>query len=69
MKEITNFLEVLINGKWHKLEEIIQKTGLDKHKAELILDFLKKYSFIEFDEQLKQVKASRALLNFLREIM
>jgi len=65
--EISKILEMLSDGQWHLLEEIQQKTELDKNKTRQVMVFLKKYSFIVLDEAKKRIKLEEAVRNFLTQ--
>ena len=65
---IDEILELLRNGEWHELKEIVDKTQLHEFKVELITSFLAEYDFLEFDKKEKKIKLSPQLLVFLKNI-
>jgi DNA-binding IclR family transcriptional regulator len=65
--EISKILEMLSDGQWHLLEEIQQKTELDKDKTRQVTVFLKKYSFIVLDEAKKRIRLEETVRNFLTQ--
>jgi DNA-binding IclR family transcriptional regulator len=65
--EISKILEILSDGQWHLLEEIQQKTELDKDKTRQVMVFLKKYSFIVLDEAKKRIRLEETVRNFLTQ--
>jgi hypothetical protein len=52
-------LELLSDGEWRKVEELLLKTGLDELKFEKVIGFLSKYNFVNFDNKNKRVKINR----------
>ena len=52
-------LELLSDGQWHKVEELLLKTGLDELKFEKVIGFLSKYNFVKIDNTNKRVKINR----------
>jgi len=65
---IDELLELLEDGKWHGLNEIMEKSRLCKSKAETITDFLAEYDFIQLDKERQKAKLTRSALNFLKKI-
>jgi len=65
---IDEILQLLKNGEWHGLREIVDKTRLHEFKVELITSFLAEYDFLEFDKREKKIKLSLQLLLFLKKI-
>ena len=56
MSKITEILEMLGDGRWHKLEEIQQEIDLNEIQIQQITDFLRTYSFIQTDQENKRIK-------------
>ena len=67
MKEIDEIVALINNGQWHPLEEIINKSKLQKAKANKILQFLTDFNFITVDSKKKKARTTRSLLKFLNE--
>lgn len=65
---INRILELLEDGEWLNLKEIAHKSQLTEHKAEMILNFLNKFHFIELDKKQKRAKATPPLLEFLKSV-
>jgi len=65
---IDELLELLEDGKWHGLNEIIEKSLLCKSKAEIIIDFLAEYAFIQLDKECQEARLTPSALNFLKKI-
>ncbi|MGQ9566185.1 MAG: hypothetical protein ACUVT5_06545 [Candidatus Bathyarchaeales archaeon] len=60
--------EVLRDGEWHSLNEIISKTGMDKEKTKLIVSFLEEFDFIRMDREKKKVRLDVLTRRFLEKI-
>jgi DNA-binding IclR family transcriptional regulator len=56
MSKISEVLEMLGDGQWHKLEEIQEKIELNEMQMQQITDFLRAYNFIETDRENKNMK-------------
>lgn len=67
LQEINEVVDLIKNGQWHTLEDIINKAKLPKPKTNKILEFLANYNFIDLDNEHKKVKASPSLTKFLKE--
>lgn len=61
---IARILELLKDGKWHTLQEIQQRTKVDKDQIYRITDFLEKYSFIVADDMEKKVRLDKIVRKF-----
>jgi DNA-binding IclR family transcriptional regulator len=48
---IDKLIDALKDGKWHSIEQIVQKTGIEKPKAKLVIAFLEQFQFIERDKR------------------
>ena len=68
MSTIDEILGLLKDGKWHDLEEIAEKAALPKVKAEMVVNFLAEYDFIQLNKNDEQVKLKRSILEFFNEI-
>ena len=53
---VDNFLELLIDGDWHSLEELGKHLGLEKSAVLEIADFWSRYAFVELDLENEKVK-------------
>jgi len=49
-------LEILSDGKWHRLAEIQQVTGTNKDSIQRIVEFLSKYEFVISDQTKGRMK-------------
>lgn len=52
-------LEILGDGKWHEIEEMLQSLELSEHKFRELTSFLHAYSFVKVDEKNRRVKINR----------
>ena len=60
-------IELLEDGKWHKIQTISQKSKLNEFKIEILTDFLADYSFLEFNKSEKKARLSKIFAEFLRK--
>lgn len=65
--KIANVLKILNVGKWHTLEEIQQKTNLDKNQIQQVIGFLERYCFITVDETTGKVMLKKTVQEFLTQ--
>lgn len=65
--KMTKVLEMLIDGKWHTLKEIQQKTKLDKNQIQQVITFLKRYRFISVDKVTRKVILDKTVQKFLAQ--
>jgi DNA-binding IclR family transcriptional regulator len=66
-RRIAQVLEVLEDGKWHKLEEISERTKLNEGQTLQIVSFLEEYEFVTSKEKRKMVKVREAVREFLTQ--
>jgi DNA-binding IclR family transcriptional regulator len=59
VSKITIILEMLGDGKWHEIEELQQRRGLNEHEVQEITAFLNKYDFVKIDKEHRKVKINR----------
>ena len=67
VSKVTTILELLSDGKWHGVEELLVKTGLNERKFQEITLFLSKYDFVKFDEEKRRVKINRDFRKLLAQ--
>lgn len=60
-------LEILVDGKWHALKEIQQKTELNKNQIQQVIDFLERYGFISVDKMVGKIRLDKSVEKFLAE--
>jgi predicted transcriptional regulator len=65
--KIAEILELLGNGKWRMLEEIQQKTKVDREQIQQIIEFLKEYDFVVLDETEKKIRLNKLAQKFLTQ--
>ncbi len=68
MLAIDQILDLLKNGEWHELREIVDRAQLHEVKVEIITSFLAEYDFLEFDKEEKKIKLSPQLQLFMKKI-
>ena len=67
MSKITMILEMLDDGKWHEIEELQLRLGLNDHKVQDITTFLNKYDFVKIDKEHGKVKINRNFQKLLAQ--
>lgn len=68
MPAIDWILESLVDGKWHHLSEILERSQLPRSRIETIVDFLSEFKLIDFDRGLKKVRLTSQTLSFLKNV-
>ena len=58
VSKVMVILELLNDGKWHGIEELLFNSGLSEPKFQEITRFLTKYSFVMVDEENQRVKVN-----------
>ena len=59
VSKVMMILELLSDGKWHGIEELLLRTGLSEQKFQEITGFLSRYGFVKVDEENKKVIVNR----------
>ena len=67
MSKIMMILEILGDGKWHGIGELLQRLELNEHKFREITAFLNKYDFVKIDEKNRRVKINRDFQKLLAQ--
>jgi len=62
---MTRTLEILIDGKWHALKEVKEKTKLNKNQIQQVIDFLERYGFISVDKMARKIRLDKSVEKFL----
>jgi predicted transcriptional regulator len=52
-------LELLSDGKWHEIDELLVSVKLTEQKFRQVTEFLDKYGFVEFDHENRKVKVNK----------
>jgi DNA-binding IclR family transcriptional regulator len=60
-------LEILVDGKWHALKEIKQKTELNKNQIKQVIEFLERYGFISVDKMARKIRLDKSVEKFLAQ--
>jgi DNA-binding IclR family transcriptional regulator len=68
MSALDNILWLLKDGKWHDVQEITNTVALPKAKAEMVINFLEEYNFIQLDQDVKKIKLQTSMLEFIEGI-
>ena len=64
---MTRTLEILVDGKWHALKEIKEKTKLNKNQIQQVIEFLQRYGFISVDKMARKIRLDKSVEKFLAE--
>jgi predicted transcriptional regulator len=67
VSKITMILEILGDGKWHGIEELLLRLELNEHRFREITAFLNKYGFVKIDEKNRRVKINRDFQKLLAQ--
>jgi predicted transcriptional regulator len=59
VSKVMVILELLSDGKWHGIEELLLRAGLSERKFQEITRFLSKYGFVKVDEENRKFKINR----------
>lgn len=52
-------LELLSDGKWHEIDELLVRIKLTEEKFREVTEFLDKYGFVEFDHENRKLKVDK----------
>ena len=52
-------MELLSDGKWHEIDELLVRVKLTEQKFRQVTEFLDKYGFVEFDHENRKVKINK----------
>jgi hypothetical protein len=66
--KITMALEILGDGKWHQIEELMWSLKLSEDKFKELTSFLNVYSFVKLDEKKRRVKINSDFKKLLAQI-
>jgi DNA-binding IclR family transcriptional regulator len=64
---MTKVLEILVDGRWHTLREIQQKTKLDENQIRQVIEFLEKYNFVMMDKMRRKIILDKTVQKFLSQ--
>jgi DNA-binding IclR family transcriptional regulator len=59
VSKVMLILELLSDGKWHKIDELLVRIKLSEQKFCEVTEFLDKYGFVEFDHKNRKVKVNK----------
>lgn len=68
MSTLDKILWLLKDGEWHDLKEIAEKIALPESKAEIALEFLSEYNFVQLNEDNRRTKLEPPLVEFIEGI-
>jgi predicted transcriptional regulator len=67
-QDVDKLLDVLKDGKWHSIEQIVQKTGIEEYKAKLVISFLEQFHFVHTDKKTGKIKLTALTKQFLEKL-
>ncbi len=56
---ITRLLDIIGDGKWHKIEQLRERLGLSEYEVQEITQFLSQFNFAEFEENAHCVRINK----------
>ncbi len=59
---------LLSDGDWHDLSQIVEKCSLNEFKVEMIVSFLSKYDFIDWNGKGRIARLRPLMLEFMNDI-
>jgi hypothetical protein len=63
--KMSKILEILTDGKWHRIDELGQMIKLDTKRMQKVIDFLERYCFISANRKKKKVILDKTVQKFL----
>jgi DNA-binding IclR family transcriptional regulator len=61
-------LDILKDGKWHSLQEIIDQTKIQERKVRLITSFLQKFQLVQLEKKNKRIRVDALTKQFIEMI-
>lgn len=61
-------LEILGDGKWHRIEDLLLSLNVSEHKFRELTSFLNAYSFVKVDEKNGRVRIDSDFKKLLTQI-
>lgn len=66
MEVVYKTMDLLRDGNWHSVNEVIEKLSVPEEKVKAILRFLADHYFINFNQHKRMIKITSLGLEFLR---
>ena len=67
VSKIAMLLDVLGDGRWYGIEELLLRLELSEHNFWEIMTFMNKYDFVKVDEKNRRVKINRDFQKLLAQ--
>ena len=67
VSKVMVILELLSDGKWHDVEEVLSSAGLSEMEFLEVTEFLSKYGFVKVDEKNLKLKVNRDFQRLLAQ--
>jgi predicted transcriptional regulator len=58
-------IDALKDGEWHLIAEVVEKCDFSMDEAKSLIEFLRKYEFIEVDAKTQEIRITSSLQKFL----
>lgn len=68
MEKVAEIVDLINDGEWHELNNLISNSKIGYEKLESILNFLEKFGFICFDRKSNRIKLSEGFHKLLKEV-
>jgi len=61
-------MQLLRDGNWHNLRDIVEKCSIPESKVEITISFLSEYGFIKVNKKRQKARLRPLMLEFFDEI-
>ena len=69
MSVTDEIMQLLRDGNWHNLRDIVEKCSIPESKVEITISFLSEYGFIEVNKKGRKARLRPLMLEFFDEIL
>jgi hypothetical protein len=66
--DVDMFFELLKDGKWHNMDELVGKTKMKERNARLVTSFLASFKFIQLDKKRNRARLDALTRKFLEKL-
>lgn len=68
LKTVDAIFNLLEDGEWHGLTEIVDKFNMHKFKLGILTNFLAEYDFVELNKTKRRLRLTGSVVDFLSKI-
>ena len=68
MSATDEIMQLLRDGNWHNLRDIVEKCSIPESKVEITISFLSEYGFIKVNKKGRKTRLSPLMIKFFDEI-